>query len=120
MTIDSVRVRNMLAQRKARHARDLVAEVKRLTKTAILLGVQRVILFGSAAQGTAGLSSDLDLLIVWDTPLDFLARTAEMYRCLQAKVAVDLLVYTPDEMTRMAEVSFIRRILENGKVLYEA
>ena len=35
-------------------------------------GVQRVVLFGSLVRGAPGLTSDVALLIVWDTPLDFL------------------------------------------------
>jgi predicted nucleotidyltransferase len=57
--------------------------------------VERVVLFGSTARDEAGLTSDLDLLIVWDTDLPFLERTAALYRTLQPQVAVDLLVYTP-------------------------
>jgi predicted nucleotidyltransferase len=95
-------------------------EAKRLTSAAVDLGAQRVILFGSLAQGNPGLVSDLDMLIVWDTPLDFLARTAELYRRLRPRVPVDLLVYTPYEMARMAHRPFVRRVLEEGSVLYEA
>jgi hypothetical protein len=32
-----------------------------------------------------------------DSPLDFVTRTAEMYRYLSAPVDMDLLVYTPEE-----------------------
>ncbi len=115
-----MRVRQLLARRKAKHIRDLGAEMARLTETAAALGVQRVIAFGSMAQDNPGLSSDLDLLVVWDTPLDFLTRTAELYQQLQPQVAVDLLVYTPDEMVQMAQTPFIRNALESGRLLYEA
>lgn len=113
-------IRRLLQQRRQAHQSDLVQEVKRLTDAAIKLGVQRIVLFGSLAHGQPGLASDLDLLIVWDTPLGFLARTAEMYRCLQPRVSADLLVYTPHEMERMAYRPFVRQALEEGKVLYEA
>jgi hypothetical protein len=56
-----------------------------------------------------GLTSDLDLLIIWDTPLSFLERTVELYRRLQLRVSADLLVYTPDEMERMADAPLVRR-----------
>lgn len=92
----------------------------RLTAAAAALGVQRVIVFGSVAQNTPSLGSDLDLLIVWDTPMGYLARTVALYRQLQLRVAVDLLVYTPDEMVTMAQKPFIQQALANGKVLYEA
>jgi predicted nucleotidyltransferase len=95
-------------------------EVERLTAAAVELGVQRIVLFGSLVRQKPRLTSDLDLLIVWDTSLDFLARTAELYRRLQPRVSADLLVYTPDEMERMVHRPFVRRALEEGRVLYEA
>ena len=63
---------------------------------------------------------DLDLPIVWDTPLAFLARTVELCRRLRPRVSSDLLVYTPDEIERMAHTPLVRRALEEGRVLYEA
>jgi len=60
------------------------------------------------------------LLIVWDTPLSFLERTAALYRRLQPRVSADLLVYTPDEMERMTYNALVRHALAEGRVLYEA
>ncbi len=114
------RTRQLLAQRRVRHTEALSAEMVRLTEAAAALGVQRVLVFGSMAQGKPGLKSDLDLLIIWDTPLDFLTRTAALYHQLQPQVAVDLLVYTPAEMVYMVQTPFIQRALETGRVLYEA
>ncbi len=113
-------IRERLRRRKKVHCERLAQEAKRLSTAAAALGVQRVVLFGSLARGQAGLSSDLDLLIVWDTPLDFMARTVELYRRLAPRVATEMLVYTPDEMRRMAQRPFVRRVLAEGKVLYEA
>jgi predicted nucleotidyltransferase len=117
---DSERLRKLLHQRREAHQAALGRETQRLTKAAAALGVQRVIIFGSQARGEAGLASDLDLLMVWDTPLGFLERTVELYRHLQPEVAVDLLVYTPHEMIRMAQTPLVRRALAEGRVLYEA
>ncbi len=106
-------------QREARRA-DLELELSRLVEVLKAIGVQRIILFGSMASGKTGLGSDLDLLVVWDTPLGFIERTVELYRRLQPRVAVDLFVYTPEEMARMANRPLIRRALMEGKVLYAA
>jgi predicted nucleotidyltransferase len=114
-----LRTRELLRLRREAHREALWQEAERLTVAAAELGVQRVILFGSLVQGSPGLTSDLDLLVVWDTPLDFLTRTAELYRHLQPRVSADLLIYTPDEMARMAHRPFVRRALEEGRVLYE-
>lgn len=112
--------RQLLAKRRDAHRRALRRELVRLTKAAAKAGVQRVILFGSLLHGEPSLHSDLDLLIVWDTPLPFLERTVELYRRLQPQVATDLLVYTPAEMQRMAHTPLVRQALQEGRVLYEA
>jgi hypothetical protein len=53
------------------------------------------------------------------SPLDFLARTAEMYPDLHVGVDMDLLFSTPVEVERNRDRPFIRRILENGIVIHE-
>ncbi|MBN1954936.1 MAG: nucleotidyltransferase domain-containing protein [Anaerolineae bacterium] len=113
-------MRDRPRQRRVAHQRDLEREADRLATVAAALGVQQVVLFGSAVDGEPGLSSDLDLLIVWDTPLDFLERTVALYRHLAPRVPVDLLVYTPEEMGVMEKRPFVRAALERGRVLYEA
>jgi hypothetical protein len=42
-----------------------------------------------------------------------------MYRDLSCPVDLDLLVYTPEELARNRNRGFIRRALEEGKVIYE-
>ncbi|UCC86998.1 MAG: nucleotidyltransferase domain-containing protein [Anaerolineales bacterium] len=81
--------------------------------------VERAILFGSYPEGRRDLFTDLDILIVMDSGLDFVTRTAEMYRYLCVPVDVDLLVYTPEELERPGDRGFIRRALEQGVVIYE-
>ena len=120
MNLDPTTFQHLLRQRREAHCQALWQEVERLTKDAIALGAQRIILFGSLVWGRPGLTSDVDVLLVWDTPLGFLERTAEVYRRLQPQVAADLFVYTPDELTRIADTPFIRRVLAAGRVLYAA
>ena len=100
------------------HTAELRREMERLTREGAALGVERVVVFGSAARGDAGLTSDLDLLIVWDTDLGFVERTTTMYARLLPTVACDLLVYTPAEMVLMAQRPFVRRALAEGRELY--
>lgn len=95
---DVLTIRELLRKRRKAHQQDLWREVERLTAAATEMGVQRVILFRSLLRENPGLASDLDLLIVWDIPLSFLDRTAELYRRLQPGVSADLSAYTPDEM----------------------
>jgi len=81
--------------------------------------VERVILFGSYREGRRDLFTDLDILIVVASDLDFVSRTAQMYQYLSTSVDLDLLVYTPEELEEMRSRPFIRRILEQGEVIYE-
>ena len=113
-------IRDLLRQRRKAHQKDLWQEVERLTSGAVEMGARRVILFGSLLRKRPALTSDLDLLIVWDTPLGFLERTAELYRRLQPRVSADLLVYTPAEWEHMVHTPLVRRALAEGRVLYEA
>jgi predicted nucleotidyltransferase len=96
--------------------RDLEGLVRQLSA---LPEVQKVILFGSYAAGRRDLFTDLDLLVVMDSSLDFVSRGTDLARRLRAGVALDLLVYTPQEMEQMRERPFMRHVLKTGKVLYE-
>lgn len=81
--------------------------------------VHKVILFGSYSQGRRDLFTDLDLLVIMESEVDFVTRCAELAGRLRAGVALDLLVYTPEELDRIRERPFIRNVLKMGKVLYE-
>ena len=84
---------------------------------------QKVILFGSMVGGEIHEWSDIDLVIVKDTPKRFLARLKEVALLCRAPVGVDYLVYTPQEFEQLASDTsnpfFQREILEKGQVLYE-
>lgn len=84
------------------------------------LNPEQIILFGSWARGTASRRSDIDLLIVWETsdlPLDRIGKVLSLLR--DAPRSVDVIVYTPDELCRRADSPFMRRVLQEGQVLYE-
>ena len=83
---------------------------------------RKVILFGSMAQGSVGEWSDLDLVIIKDTPLPFLQRLKEVALLCRAPVGVDYLVYTPNEFAQMtAEKNpfILTEVIRKGRVLYE-
>jgi predicted nucleotidyltransferase len=83
---------------------------------------QKVILFGSMAKGEIDDWSDIDLVIIKETPKRFLARLKEVALLCRAPVGVDYLVYTPSEFEQMASEGrpFIQEeVLRKGKVLYE-
>ena len=97
-------------------AEDLEGLVQQLSN---MPDVQRVILFGSYAAGRRDLLTDLDLLVVMDSALDFVARNVELAQRVRVRVALDLLVYTPQELTQISDRPFLRHALQTGKVLYE-
>jgi len=85
-------------------------------------GALKIIVFGSLASDEVSEWSESDLVVVRNTSLRFLDRSAELIRALQPQVGVDFLVYTPDEwdcLTR--ENLFVRNeISKKGKELYAA
>ncbi|MDY7040627.1 MAG: nucleotidyltransferase domain-containing protein [Chloroflexota bacterium] len=118
-----MKIGTVAAQRIQRQARQrrLEQELERMISLLRAHGVQRVILFGSLARGDVRLGSDLDLIVVMDTDKRFLDRLDELYRLLDPRIAVDLLVYTPEEFARLRKTSpLVRRTVAEGKVLYAA
>jgi predicted nucleotidyltransferase len=84
-------------------------------------GVRRIVLFGSLATGRARNRSDLDIVVVQSTSKRFMDRLDEFYRLLVPTVETDILVYTPEEWSRLLRTRrFVQRIASEGKVLYEA
>ena len=83
---------------------------------------QKIILFGSYAREEPRPESDVDLLIVIDTPLKESKQSLEIRRHLGVMFGLDLVVYTPQHLKDRAEMGdwFLRDILKEGKVLYES
>ncbi|MBC8235056.1 nucleotidyltransferase domain-containing protein [bacterium] len=78
--------------------------------------LQHVIVFGSYARGDYDQYSDLDIIIVCNTQLPFVERFREFHQLFELPMAVELLVYTPQEFERMVEREnpFIMQVLEYG------
>ena len=82
----------------------------------------RIILFGSHARGEATRDSDVDLLVVMAHRGHPTEKAIEIRRRINRSFALDLLVRSPAEINRRMRMNdwFIRELLEQGKVLYEA
>lgn len=82
---------------------------------------ERVIVFGSVARGDVHEDSDIDLMIVKETDRPFLKRIDDVLELLHVDVAVEPLVYTPEELERLKREGrdFIEAILREGRVVYE-
>ena len=85
-------------------------------------GTERVILFGSYAQGTATEDSDVDLLVVIPFEGRSVDQSVAIRMKLRPKFPLDLLVRTPEKVRQRIEMGdgFMQEILQEGKVLYEA
>ncbi len=83
---------------------------------------ERVVLFGSHAQGTGTDDSDVDLLVIQPFEGKSVNQSAEIRMRLRPTFPVDLIVRTPENVRERLEMGddFIREILDEGIVLYEA
>ncbi len=83
---------------------------------------EKLILFGSAAQGEFHAWSDLDLVVIKKTSKPLLERIEEVLRLVRPRVGLDVLVYTPEEMEALVDErrSFVLdEIIYKGAVAYE-
>ncbi|MEW5871723.1 MAG: nucleotidyltransferase domain-containing protein [Chloroflexota bacterium] len=83
---------------------------------------QRIILFGSYAYGEPRPESDVDLLVVMDTPLREAQQALQIRQHVNPLFGVDILVYTPSRLEERLKLgdSFLREITEKGRVVYES
>jgi len=85
-------------------------------------GAEQVILFGSYARGSVTEDSDVDLLVIGPFEGRSVDRSVQIRMKLRPRFPVDLLVRTAEKVRQRVEMGddFMREILEEGKVLYEA
>ncbi|MCS7178990.1 MAG: nucleotidyltransferase domain-containing protein [Anaerolineae bacterium] len=87
-------------------------------------GPDKVVLFGSSVSGSMDEESDVDLLIIKDTPLPFHRRGGEvraLLRPLRLSLPMDIIVLTPQELDAQLRRGniFLETILREGEVLFE-
>lgn len=102
---------------------DVQAHIKNLCKQIVdRFRPHKVILFGSYAYGVPTPDSDIDLLIVMPFDGRIHEQAVKIRRDLNSTLPIDLLVRTPDQVRERVEMEdfFMREIVEQGKVLYEA
>ena len=94
---------------------DIVARIVRAAKP------EKIVLFGSAARGTMGPNSDIDLLVIKGGKFNRHRVTTAIYRHLSGEAAVDAVVVTPEEVERYRDTHclVICPALREGKVIYE-
>jgi HEPN domain-containing protein/predicted nucleotidyltransferase len=81
----------------------------------------RIILFGSYGREESDAESDIDLLIIKETPEEPLKRQMEVERILADRIVpLDILVYTPEEVRLLYRIGspFMEEVMRKGKVLF--
>jgi predicted nucleotidyltransferase len=81
--------------------------------------IERLILFGSRARGSAQQASDYDVLVVAESEIPFVERQGQALLALgRRSFPVDLLVYTPRELESEAAIrgSAVYWALQEGTV----
>ncbi|MEC4672494.1 MAG: nucleotidyltransferase domain-containing protein [Nitrospirota bacterium] len=82
---------------------------------------ERVYVFGAWARGEEDELSDLDLVIIKQTPEPFFERLEKVAKLLPPGIGgVDILVYTPEEFAAMRRDgnAFVEMIEEEAKLIY--
>ena len=83
---------------------------------------EKIILFGSYAYGQPRPESDVDLLVVMDTPLRSRQQRLEISRALSPRpFPLDIIIRTPEQVEERLALGdlFLQEITTRGKVLYE-
>jgi predicted nucleotidyltransferase len=82
---------------------------------------ERIILFGSHAYGTPSSSSDVDIVVVMNTPLKAIEQEVLIRKEIPRRFPLDLIVMKPRQFARRLKLgdTLIRTVTARGKILYE-
>ena len=83
--------------------------------------VIKAVVFGSASKGSETKKSDLDLMIIKDTRkrlFDRYDEFDEIFKLIKDR-AIDILIYTPEELESISHRPFIKMIINEGQQIYE-
>ena len=81
---------------------------------------ERIILFGSYAYGDPRPESDVDLLVIMETPLRNREQAAQIARAIEYHFGLDLLVRSPQQLAERLALGdfFLQEVIERGQVFY--
>ena len=82
---------------------------------------EQIILFGSYAHGQPRPESDVDFLVVMDTPLKETEQAVRICQAIDYHFGLDLIVRTPETLARRLALGdpFLSEVVAKGTVLYE-
>ncbi len=84
---------------------------------------EKIILFGSLAKDQIKQGTDIDLFIIKrDVPELGVDRIRQLDALIKYRLATDFIVYKPQELEQRLKLGdpFVKTILKEGKVLYDA
>ncbi len=113
LRLPEIRRRKRIPMRAIREVTKIIAEK---------FGPEKIILFGSYAYGRPRESSDVDLLVVMETPLTPREQRLVISRLFYDRpFSLDILVRTPADLARRLAQGdfFLREVVRRGKVIYE-
>ena len=81
---------------------------------------ETIILFGSHASGTASVESDVDLMVVMETPVSEAEQAVRICQAIDYHFGLDLLVRTPATLEGRLRLGdpFLLEVLATGRTLY--
>ena len=97
---------------------DITKKVKTIVKN---YNPEKIILFGSYADGNPTSESDIDLLIITENDKSNWEVSIDISLLLKHSFPIDIIVKTPGEVKKRIKMGdfFLKNILKNGKLLYE-
>lgn len=111
-----------LAQSEGRR-RDVLSQITQISEQIVReFKPEKIILLGSYAYGIPRQGSDIDLLVIMPFEGRHREQAVKIHTALNTSLPLDLLVRRPKEIAERIKIgdSFIREIVERGKILYEA
>ena len=108
-----------MAQTKSEYQAAIQEAVDRIVRQ---FHPDKIILFGSLAQGQSGPDSDADLLVVMPVDGSKRRQAVQIDLALEGiSIPIDLIVVTPDEVEECGSSagSIVGEAVREGKVLYE-
>jgi predicted nucleotidyltransferase len=81
----------------------------------------RIILFGSYGSGQPKPESDVDMLVIMETPLRETEQAVRICQAIEYHFGLDLIVRTPEALHRRLALGdpFLKEVMAQGQTLYE-
>jgi len=104
---------------KAKRRDELEQALDDITSQLIALGAQKIVLFGSFANGNIGRWSDLDLLAIMPPTRTGKKWMQKISVEVNRDIATDIIAFTAAELAdALPNNRFLRHVLNTGKVIY--